>query len=162
MGKDQPNQAVGTPEEPAVKAADDPGYEVPKRAWFVHGAIIVAFALFFSMLMLLYVRWVNSPEPTSTLLFFGGEKLDGIQVDVEGLKLDGGLNQKFSADNQYRLRFLLPPGNYVVRIMKNGMPILRDTSITMRDGAGQEYDLGHILMSSTTAPTTRGSGSQTQ
>src|SRR4051812_35672085 len=41
---------------------DDRGYEVSARPWMVHGAIIIAFAMFVSILGLLYIRWDEAKE----------------------------------------------------------------------------------------------------
>lgn len=156
MPNNQPPQQPGNSDQPANSQDDDRGYEVPTRTWMVHGGIIVAFGLFFSIVMLLFVRWWGGThEPTSSLDFVGNDLLDGVVVRVDGTNLNSAAWQKLSKENGYEVKFTVPAGVYLVRITRNGEPLVQDSSLPVPDSKALKYDLTRVLSKSTTEPTSQ-------
>jgi hypothetical protein len=132
---------------------DDRGYEVPSRTWLVHGAIIVAFAVFITVVSLLFVRWWSgSRVPSATMEFFGDERLAGVQVRVDGTNLDAARLERLTAENGYRVRFAVPAGLYLVQVTRDGHPLTTESTLSLRETDAVQYDLTRLLKPAATNP----------
>lgn len=152
-----------SPDEPATPADDDDrGYEVPSQTWLVHGAIVVAFALFITVVLLLFVRWWSGTTvPNASIEFIGDERAAGISVRVDGTNLDAAQFQKLAPENRYRARFTVPAGLYLVQITRDGVPLVAETAVSVRESESLAYDMLRIIKPATqpagdaAAPTTQ-------
>lgn len=148
-----PPDEPATPATPSGNSDDDRGYDVPAHTWMVHGAIIVAFAVFITVVSLLFVRWwTGTKVPNSSLEFIGDERLRGVQVRVDGTNLDAARTQKLSAENGYRARFALPAGLYLVRVSQDDTLLVGESTVSLRESDAFQFDLTRLKNLPTTAP----------
>lgn len=156
----RPDESAANP--PAAED-DDRGYEVPSRTWLVHGAIIVAFALFITVVSLLFVRWWSGSGtvPNASLEFLGDESLSGVSVRIDGTSLDAAMMQKLSPENRYRARFPVPAGLYLVQVSGDNGPLTREVTVSVRESEAPVYDLPKLIKLASTQPTTAAAAATT-
>lgn len=67
---------------------------------------------------LLYYRWANRPDPTASIVVWGGSQSswDGAAVTVRGGGLRAPLRAVLRAEDNLIVRFHVPPGDYLVRV----------------------------------------------
>ena len=150
---DEPVEGAGAGGGRGEGEDDDRGYEVPTRTWLVHGSIIVAFAVFITVVALLFTRWWSgSRVPSATIEFIGNERLAGVQVRVDGTNLDAAQMQRLTAEDGYRARFAVPAGLYLVQVTRDGVPLTTESTLSLRETDAAQYDLTRLLKPAATNP----------
>src|ERR1044072_5992160 len=121
----EPAQTSPDPTVPTTSgSATDRGYEVTTRPWVVHATIFLAFALFLSMVALLYYRWANNKSPNCFFIATGNENTVGVEVRMDGENPGfSPIIKHLTADNEYKVFFVVPAGNYLVTLSRNGQQI---------------------------------------
>jgi hypothetical protein len=143
-----PDDPAPTSAEPPTASQADPsdrGYEVTTRPWVIHATIFLAFAVFFSMVALLYWRWANNHAPTSFLIVNGSAAVDGIDVRLDGERLETPAIQHLSADNEYKAKFAVQSGTYLVTFYRDGQQLAQITDVLLTDGNGRLVDISKGL-----------------
>ena len=99
----------------------------PRRGWLVYLGILVAFAIFFLFVSVLYWYWIKTPEPTSIIKIpTGNAALDGTRIHIEGGGLKRPVEVTLNESNKYGTRIYLVPGDYVMEVFdRNDRPLYR-------------------------------------
>ncbi len=105
-------------ETPPIESSAD---EKPRRWWFVHIGMLVAFLFFFCFVAVLYAYWIKTPEPTAFLVIpTGHAELDGTRIRVEGDRLAKPIEVMLDQSNKYGTKIYLVPGDYELQIFSPG------------------------------------------
>jgi hypothetical protein len=81
-------------------------------------AILSTAALCCVIVALLYVQWFRSEDRSVLLVVWGPPEWDGATAVVSGPGLPGELRHRLDKKDDLLARFHVPPGLYVVRVVK--------------------------------------------
>jgi hypothetical protein len=110
---------------PAAPPGDprDPNHR-PRR-WFIVFAIFSTAVLCCVIVALLYVQWFRSEDRSVLVIVWGPPEWDGATAVVSGPGLSGELRHRLTKENDVLARFHVPPGLYVVSVVKDGQVLAR-------------------------------------
>jgi hypothetical protein len=94
------------------------------RGRFVRLVIVFSIALTLLAAASIYWRWANVYEPTSYIMVFGNEALDGTLVVVNSPDYPESM-ATLTRDNNYIAAIFLHPGSYTVTATLNGEQLAR-------------------------------------
>jgi hypothetical protein len=98
-----------------------PALRGPRRQWVVVIGILVATIISLLSISVLYYKWYRSDEYDTIIIVWGPRDWDGAVAKVSGPALPtGGLSYAIREEDNYVIRFHVPPGEYSVRVVKDG------------------------------------------
>ena len=104
-----------------VDDVPNPVPKVPRPPLRLVLACLAALALFVGSVALLYYTWLPRQNPNAMLIVIGNADYEGAEVTVVPRgSASGAITAKIRPDDDYRLRFHVPPGLYSVTIRKAG------------------------------------------
>ena len=119
------------PTEPAVQA----------RRFFVRFAIVATAATFLAMVAMLYYSWWKRPVGTMALIVVvGDERHAGMVVRVEGATQPAQV-RTLDAANNYICRIPVTPGNYSIKLEREGKVLDERTLFHIREHDLAQMDL---------------------
>lgn len=100
-----------------------------KRPRIVVAGIAGAVVLSLLAIALLYYKWYKAEDYTATIIVWAPEAWNEAKVSVTGPNLAAGeLTGTLSDKANMLIRFHVPPGEYVVRVIKDGTVVARRAS----------------------------------
>lgn len=131
--------------------SESPVVKRHERGPFVVCMIALAFILFVAAEVLLYYRWATVTEPTCVLIIDAAEPLKGWDLIVDGFTLAAPYKTTIGAGGRYALPFYVEPGEYTVKIQRDGEMIYREKIPLMPPVRGRRLDLTMLRPSPTTS-----------
>ena len=124
--------------QPVTQDPAPSGHPILARA-IIAGAVL----MFFAMMALIMYRWLTVPEPTSLLLVAGTAADAGAIVEVSAADSPDVHRLVLGVDNNYTVKFPLPPGTYRVHVAKASHGEVTFNT-TLREGSGAALDLSTL------------------
>jgi hypothetical protein len=123
--------AAAEPSSPAPA----PALRGPRRQWVVTVGILVATVISLLSISVLYYKWYRSDEYDTIIIVWGPRDWDGAVAKVSSPALPTGwLSYALREEDNCIVRFHVPPGEYSVRVVKDGK-VLEQRTTPRRLGA---------------------------
>jgi hypothetical protein len=119
---DSPTSFSAAPPAPIVSKEPN-GFEPEGKSRTVIVVLGIAAAVFLSLVAvsILYYRWYKAEDYDTTIVVWGWPDWNGATVEVTGPGLpEGRLTRKLDDSEHLVIRFHVPPGDYTVRVEKDG------------------------------------------
>ena len=116
-----PVATTPTTRPPSPELPVAPALRGPRRQWVVVIGILVATVISLLSISVLYYKWYRSDEYDTIIIVWGPREWDGAVAKVSGPALPtGALSYTLREEDNNVVRFHVPPGEYSVRVVKEG------------------------------------------